>query len=33
MNFTLPAGANSTSVNYKVINDYGAVSDVQSASL
>ena len=33
MNFTLPAGANSTSINYKVINDYGAVSDVQSASL
>lgn len=33
MNFTLPAGANSASVNYKVINDYGAVSDVQSASL
>ncbi|HDX4063597.1 MAG: fimbrial biogenesis chaperone [Enterobacter asburiae] len=33
MNFTLPAGASSTSVNYKVINDYGAVSDVQSASL
>lgn len=33
MNFTLPAGANSTSSNYKVINDYGAVSDVQSASL
>ncbi|MBE3328381.1 MULTISPECIES: fimbrial biogenesis chaperone [Enterobacter] len=33
MNLTLPAGANSTSVNYKVINDYGAVSDVQSASL
>lgn len=33
MNFTLPAGANSTSINYKVINDYGAVSDVQSTSL
>ena len=33
MNFPLPAGANSTSINYKVINDYGAVSDVQSASL
>lgn len=33
MNFTLPTGANSTSINYKVINDYGAVSDVQSASL
>ena len=33
MNFTLPAGTNSTSINYKVINDYGAVSDVQSASL
>lgn len=33
MNFMLPAGANSTSINYKVINDYGAVSDVQSTSL
>lgn len=31
MDFSLPAGANATSINFKVINDYGAVSEELNA--